>query len=463
MRELSSIVAALVVAAALGSCNEVEEAAPDAGPAAGDGASVEPDVAGAEDAAAGPDAGPAQPPSSPTCVVGLDDPAVVAEIEGLHAYLGTRLVDPEDPTSPPLVVSGFVVGVASPTLGFQVQAFGTTTPGGATDLAEDAIFDIGSVQKNFRWTLLLRLAELGHLDLDDTVGSLLDRPDLAGVTFRQLMMHVSGLKHWDDTGFALDVFTQGLDHEYGFAEMMGYLDGSGGALMTGFPGAPYHYSNFGPLIAGEAAAALLDDPAVTARSLTRDLLLTPLGLTHTSFQAFEPAPAGLVPGFWADGQPHDWVAEPADAMAISSAAGAALFSNACDLLHYAQGLLVDGSLLSQATLDDAWSESAVVHDVGPPPDHHVTPIGATRGGFVTYDDPSLATWGHWGHVGSSQHGHSSAFMHSLEDDATLVVLANVEAESFDNDPFTLEKRWGATYLVQFVMMGPLRQMVINAD
>lgn len=402
----------------------------------------------------------------PKCVAGLGNPAVEAAIETALEKLRARRLAPDDPNSPLLQLGGVVVGVATTDGGYRIQAFGTSKPNGAERLPAEAVFDIGSIQKNMRWVLLHRLAELGHLKLDDPVQ--VDHLDLPGVTYRDLTMHVSGLRHWDDTPDFPQVF-QHMTDEYTFASMAQMLTNAGGPLMeTPFLGAPYRYSNYGPLIAGRAAELLFAGSDVTVRSLTREMVFEPLGLTQTTFQGYEPRPARLTPGFWADGQPHHWTTQDGAggdggdrAMGLSSAAGSLVYSNACDLLRYAHGVFVGNDVVDATTRADIF-DSAHVATITHVHEGQSIPIGTTRSGFVSLNySPDLGVLGLWGHFGSSQHGHSSAYMHSLKEQRSFVVLANVASDTVPTDPFSGELQWGAGFQVQMDVMAALRTMPLD--
>ena len=308
------------------------------------------------------------------------------------------------------------------------------------------------------WMLLHRLADDGLLDLDAPVSSVLDRPTIPGVTFRQLTMHVSGLKHWDDTGFPEAAFPS-LCSWFGYDAMMDHLEADGSALLTDFAGAPYHYSNYGPLIAGQAAATVVGDGA-TARSLARTLLFDPAGMENTTFQAYEPRPERLTTGYWADGAPHTWAADYADARALSSGAGGLIYTDACDLLRYARSLFVGDTALSPEAREDLFSQTATITAVAA--DGSVDEIGSTASGLATYPDfADEPVAGLWGHFGSGQHGHSSAFMVDPDTGAVFVVLANVAPDPLDKDPFTGERRYGAGYTAPVYTIGHLRGLDVD--
>lgn len=360
-------------------------------------------------------------PVPQACEVGLGD-------EDLSAAIAAWVEASNTP--------GVVVGIADES-GFRVEAFGVETPGGAA-LGEDAVFDIGSIQKSFRWMWMHRLVTLGEIGLDDPV----DPPglDLEGATWRELAQHASGLKHWDDTAFTGEVWDR-MDHEFTYDEMLDYL-GSDPMQPGVKAGRDMHYSNFGPMIAGHVLA----DGRDVQEALAEDLL-DPLGLSETWIQDGGVPPAGLVPGHWDDGgnAPHAWTQDPADAMALSSAAGWLQFSTACDVLRFSHGVH-DPEFIS--THDELRWETVDVKDGN-------TDIGDAGSGLMTW--PDIWGEGRWGHLGDGQHGHSSIFLHERSTGTAWVVLANVTAESIAGfeDPTTGETQdWvGDQYDTQVNVLG----------
>ena len=76
-------------------------------------------------------------------------------------------------------------------------AFGIAQPAWKVPVSADTVFRIGSLSKPLTATLIMRLAELGHIDLDGTVADYLSA-EYAGtaagrITVRQLLAHTSGL------------------------------------------------------------------------------------------------------------------------------------------------------------------------------------------------------------------------------------------------------------------------------
>lgn len=173
-----------------------------------------------------------------------------------------------------------------------VQWAGATGVGrdGATPLASDQPFVIGSVTKTFVTAALLRLVERGSLSLGDQVTDWLPTVAVArGVTVRDLLAHTSGIADLYPPlkatliGEPERVFT----HE----EVLGKL---GAAWFP--PGTGWGYSNTNFVIAGMLLEKVTGRPAedVLARELTG-----PAGLRATWLLAGAHAEPALLPPSWA--------------------------------------------------------------------------------------------------------------------------------------------------------------------
>jgi CubicO group peptidase (beta-lactamase class C family) len=340
-----------------------------------------------------------------------------------------------------------VVGVASPELGLRVAAAGVD-PATGEALLTDAVFDIGSIHKHVTALLVHRVVDAGMLELDDAVEETLAVPELPGATLRDLLQHSAGLKPWVQTPFLAKAAAD-LTRAFTYDEMMELLhDLDGLPVVAPFEtGQDFVYSDYTPLVVSEVLVQTFD---TDIRTLMRHFLLLPLALDHTSFQAFDPRPDTLIAGYYANGAPHTFTDEYANTMAIASGAGGSLlFTDACDLLQLGQATQHDRDFLSAATLADIASD---------PVDFTATPggpedLGDVAAGAIRYDLPHRPAFdGLWGHLGSSQHGHSSALLHDTAAGVTYVVLANVASEGPDasqpgddyavhNDVLTQLRRW----------------------
>jgi CubicO group peptidase (beta-lactamase class C family) len=144
----------------------------------------------------------------------------------------------------------------------------------------DDRFHLGSDTKAMTATLGAMLIEEGKLDWDSTIGHLLGadvrdiNPDLAAVTFEQLLSHTGGIPtDNDEIGklyFSADAFTLNL-----WTQRLKTLAAWKDHAPEPAPGTAFHYANLGYLIAGamiEKAAGIPWEQLIMSR------VFAPLGL-----------------------------------------------------------------------------------------------------------------------------------------------------------------------------------------
>lgn len=238
-------------------------------------------------------------------------------------------------------------------------------------------FDLASVTKLFTTAAFMRLVEMGKLSLDQSVKSILPafsgiRPiepyedplkpgavvvpatsesqtvDAGLITFRNLLVHNSGLPAWRPLKDQPDI------------ESAIYM-----ALSTSFfypTGTKIIYSDIGLILIGlaiQTVSGLRLDEAI------HQLVLSPLALTQTSFLPIGEKiadPSIYVPTEWCQWRKRRVVAEVHDenASRLNGIAGhAGLFSNAHDLATFGEMFLQQGKgFLSPSTVDEMTREQA---------------------------------------------------------------------------------------------------------
>lgn len=187
----------------------------------------------------------------------------------LHAYAAELQALLEDGLEQRLY-SGAAAGVSSPA-GRVVVSAGTHARDDATPVGPDSLFDLASVSKTFTAATVLRLAELGQVDLDAPVAGILPvgRGRGAGdITLRMLLLHVSGLPAesfvWREPNIPP-------------AERIARVLAS---PLESRPDELYRYSCVGYIAAG---AVIERATGATLPELLDDLVLAPLGLSSVSY------------------------------------------------------------------------------------------------------------------------------------------------------------------------------------
>ncbi len=154
---------------------------------------------------------------------------------------------------------------------------------GMADLERDvpitpkSIFDIGSTGKQFTATIIAILANQDLLGLDDPICKYLpEMPPYADrITIRHLLHHTSGIRDYLTLMHLRGMCFENLYTEDFLLDIITRQEG-----LNFEPGSEYLYSNSGYFLLGTIAAR------VTGKHLTellREHILTPLGMTHTTF------------------------------------------------------------------------------------------------------------------------------------------------------------------------------------
>ncbi|CAM5405651.1 MULTISPECIES: serine hydrolase domain-containing protein [Actinomycetes] len=152
-------------------------------------------------------------------------------------------------------------------------ASGVLHTGTGVEVTTDSVFQMGSIAKVYTATLIMQLAESGVLDLDAPVVDVLPEFSVAGpaatraITIRRLLSHTGGL-------------TCDFTHDSGRGDdcLARYVEAAKGVALDCPPGTAISYSSVGYNVLGriiEVVTGKVWDQAL------KDLLLTPLGLTHT--------------------------------------------------------------------------------------------------------------------------------------------------------------------------------------
>lgn len=286
------------------------------------------------------------------------------------AQLGILRLDPDGEDE--------IVTLATGTLNRSLPA-ATVTP--------DSVFQIGSISKVWTATAAMRLVEEGRFTLDTPVKELL--PDLRlandelteGVTIRHLLTHTSGIDG--------DVFT---DTGRGDDCLEKYVALLPDAAQNHPLGATWSYCNSGFSLLGrviEVVTGKVWDEAM------RELLFTPLGLTHTVTLPEEAILFSAAVGH-VDDHGEQAVA-PVWGLQRSAGPAGLITARAADVLAFARlhlsgGVTADGErLLSEAAVADMRAFHAEV------PDKQV--LGDSWGlGWIRFDWNGSRLYGHDGNT-----------------------------------------------------------------
>ena len=239
---------------------------------------------------------------------------------------------------------------------------------------ENTLFRPGSVSKLFTWTAVMQQVQAGKLDLDKDINTYLDFKipprDGKPITLRNIMTHTPG-----------------------FAETAKYLiryDKAPPPLSKVLsravpdriyaPGTMPAYSNYGASLAGYIVERVSGEPF---NKYIQNHILTPLGMTHSSFD--QPLPANLAPLM---SKAYQYGSDdPKQYEVIGMAPAGALAASGADMGKFMIAHLANGGpLLNPAT-------AQLMHA---PANHFYTALPPMALGFYHEDRNGLNIVGHGG-------------------------------------------------------------------
>lgn len=208
----------------------------------------------------------------------------------------------EEVTANP-TISGQLLTVIAPTAGLDFDlAAGVVDVESGSALEPGASFRIASVAKTFTAAAVLRLFEMGQVDLDASIEKYLSAESIAllqsdgyatdAITVRQLLLHTSGIT--DFSTYNPAYFTAVLNdpmHVWTQAEQLQFTVDTTDPI--GEPGAQYSYSDTGYILLGELIERQTgENLGAAVRAL---LAYDRLGLTSTYWEMLETAPGRNAP------------------------------------------------------------------------------------------------------------------------------------------------------------------------
>mgnify|MGYP000002877602 CR=1 FL=1 len=161
-------------------------------------------------------------------------------------------------------------------------------------------FRIASITKTFTAVSILRLSEMGKLDINHSIKDYIskehlnilkqDKYNVDAITIKQCLQHTSGLFDYA-VGNDDYVMTAMKDpsKRWTRTEQVQFAIDHGD--LVGKPGEIYHYSDTGYVLLGEIIERLTGKPLAAAN---RELInFKKIGLTETWLESLEPAPKGM--------------------------------------------------------------------------------------------------------------------------------------------------------------------------
>lgn len=361
-------------------------------------------------------------------------------------------------------IPGIIVGVHHPDYGQFILPFGVEKYGDTTPIDTNAIFGVGSVNKNFTWVLMHRLHQEGLIDIYDIayyenpVGEEIFINQLQDTvqkyqgrrfTIADLMKHSSGIVDINDSeNYPFNVAND-LEKKFTLGEALKHLfysnsptnecDSVTSGMCTDFEiGVDHQYSSYGPMVATVIAEIETDKDVL---ELEKEYIFEAIGLTSTSQIAFDNPIGNLTFGhdcirdddgnytteynvleWYDDDENLNW--QP---YSIASIYRYPIYSNVADLLLYLQAQFNDESFLSAEILAAMKSDYVLWFN-----------IFKSGLGIIDYDflwSSNQPGDDFFGHTGNGTFGHGTSIAHRSSDNLSVVVFTNVRPSTSQYEEF----------------------------
>ena len=201
---------------------------------------------------------------------------------------------------------GLVIGVYKDNKTF-IKGYGSATKEGNVVPTPTTIFEIASITKLFTASTLQVLCDKGVLQLDSTLGELMDHavlsPTVKSVTLRQLASHRSGFPAFPNEYLRKIPDTDNVSRDFTINEMYAYLENPSDKKDAG----RFEYSNFGAGLLGHVLTTT--SKSKNYQELVAKTLLEPLGMTSTFVTLNEGYAKDVAQGYSMSGAPKnllDW-------------------------------------------------------------------------------------------------------------------------------------------------------------
>lgn len=298
-------------------------------------------------------------------------------------------------------VPGAVAGVWIAGRGAWVGSAGIGDLRTAAPIGRDDRFRIASITKTFVATVLLQLVDEGKLALDDRLEQFVPGvPNGGQITLRQLLGMTAGIFNYISDAAFEQAYTSDPLMPFSRKAFLEILQRHEPDFA---PGAEARYSDSNYFLAG------LIIEAVTGRSAADEIaarILQPLGLAGTSLPDSAAMPTPFARGYAAD-PGSDELRDLTESNPDVPWTAGAMISTLDDLRAWARALAA-GDLLLPATQRERLT---------------LLPMSLGPGREIGYGLGIIEWNGFLGHAGAI-FGYSSWLLHSIEEDATIVVLAN---------------------------------------
>lgn len=298
-------------------------------------------------------------------------------------------------------------------------------------MVADAVFEIGSVTKQFTAAAILKLVEEGKISLSDDMSTYFPDFDMRGyeVSIRQLLDHTSGIQGYTESPVFGELVFRKLPRD----TLVSLMDEAGFQFA---PGTAQIYNNTAYFMLGLIIEQL---SGTTYENYLDSVFFEPLGMKNTYYcseskvlpgksHGYDMGPAGLVHKGYLD---HTW----------PYAAGS-ICSTAEDLTIWSQALHRDGKVLSEASYREMITPMPLLD--GTPQDYAL--------GLMSWTVDGVRIIEHGGGI----NGFLSDMKYLPEEDIVVVALMNTAAAP---GPGSVTRK----ILLDLVDFEPFEAVALDAD
>ncbi len=307
-------------------------------------------------------------------------------------------------------VPGMVVGVWDAAQGVNmIHAAGIANVAEGEAMNEAMLFRIGSNTKTFTNTVMLQLVDEGLLSTEDTLSQFVPGfPRSDEVSMRMLGDMRSGIHSYTD---AIEFYDEWLNNPLRVWTTDELLNISAGYPYLFDPGTSFNYSNSNTVMIGKVIEILTGN---TLKHEIHSRIIDHLGLQNTTYHASgSDMPGYHARGYFTDDFDPNWP-DATEAWDVSWAqAAGGMVSNVHDLKIYIERM-IKGGLLSDSIQQLRLNSLLTMH------------------GDSAYGIGLFSVHSFLGHNGGIE-GYTSVMLHSLEKDATIIILYNCKLSAHRPD------------------------------
>ncbi len=304
---------------------------------------------------------------------------------------------------------GMAIGIATGNGDRILRTYGFANRDAGIPVANETLFEIGSISKSFLAIVFMQLVAEGKIDLHAPVTDYLPwfslRSDHAPITIHHLLCHTAGLP----TGFA--------HHPDGILELWELRN-----VRAGAPGEFWHYSDAGYGLLGVLVETVLGQPFDT---ILTERVLQPLGFEASTASVTSELRPSLAVGYKRQFDDRPWRSGgsvfPATWMETSSGAGS-IVMDVSEMLGYAEFLLRTWNGEDSPVLTSAQLRAMVYPSLLPPSAvEEGYGYGLSWGTDEDSETPDqVATLSH----GGDMVGYESGLIVDIANGICVVMLAN---------------------------------------